>query len=156
MKKLNYLVATIGIAGLLFTVAPQAIHSRFEEPKVYAKSQETVKHSETLQQLEDLVVQKGDTFSVTLSANPSSGYGWESNFDTEYLQLIRQEFVPYNTPADLNYDIPISINPCVPEKEAFKFHALKSGRTEVTFSYRRPWIKDKPPLDEKTFLIGIN
>lgn len=155
MKKLNYLVAVAGIAGLLFTAMPEVTYNGFEEPKAYAEAQEPVENTETVQQLEDLVVQKGDKFLITLSANPSSGYGWDSDFDTEYLQLITDQFVPYDTPSDLNYNMPYKVNPCVPEKQAFEFLALKSGTTEIRFSYRRPWVKDKPPLDNKTFVIEI-
>jgi len=148
MRKLKSLVAA-GIAGLLFTATPQIAYNMFEKPKAYAEAKETV------QKLEDLVVKRGSKFSITLSVYPSNGYGWDESFNAEHFQLLRKEFVPYNTPSDLNYDIPPEIVPCRSEKEIFEFLALKSGETEITFSYRRSWEKDKQPLDNKTFVIKV-
>lgn len=149
MKKLNYLVAAAGIAGLLFTTTPQSTYKGFEEPKAYAEAKETV------QKLEDLVIKKGVKFSITLSAHPSSGYGWDESFNTEYFQLLDKKFVPYDTLSDLNYNIPSELVPCAQEKEIFEFLALESGKTEIMFSYCRPWEKDKQPLDKKIFVIKI-
>lgn len=55
MKKLNYLIAAAGVAGLRFTTTPQAIYGRHEEAKVVAEARDTVKHPETLQQLEGII-----------------------------------------------------------------------------------------------------
>lgn len=55
MKKLNYLIAAAGVAGLLFTTTPQAIYGWHEEIKVASEVRDTVKHPETLQQLEGII-----------------------------------------------------------------------------------------------------
>ena len=86
----------------------------------------------------------GDKFSVVLEANLTTGYLWEVNFDSIYIQLINRKYTPY-----------------FPEKigaggeETFNFLALKSGETKITFSYLRPWEKEKPPLKKKIYKIII-
>jgi predicted secreted protein len=39
--------------------------------------------------------------------------------------------------------------------EKWTFVAIKKGTTRISLKYVRPWEKDKPPVEEKTFLIKV-
>lgn len=86
----------------------------------------------------------GDTFSVVLEANPTTGFQWESYFNSSYIELVNREYTPHS-----------------PEligsggHETFNFLALKSGETEITFSYLRSWEKGKPPIEKRFYEIII-
>lgn len=87
---------------------------------------------------------KGDSFSVVLEANPTTGYEWEIDFDSDYIQLVERKYVP-SSPELIGSG----------GEETFNFLALKSGETEITFSYLRAWEEDKPPIEKKVYEIII-
>lgn len=94
----------------------------------------------------DLIkTEKGDKFFIVLASNPTTGYQWELEFDSNHIQLLETEYIPHE-----------------PDRiggggdETFEFLALKSGKTEITFSYLRPWLKEKEsPLEKEVFKIII-
>ncbi len=86
---------------------------------------------------------KGDAFSIYLESNPTTGYSWQSQFDSSYVQLIDSSYTP-SQPNLIGGG----------GKEAFEFLALQSGETEITFSYMRPW-ESQPPLETRVFKIII-
>ena len=88
-------------------------------------------------------VKNGDTFSVVLPSNPTTGYSWQVDFDFNYVQLTDSGYVTSN---------PVLVGSS--GNETFEFLAVKSGQTEITFSYLRPW-ESKPPLDTRVFKIII-
>ena len=93
----------------------------------------------------DMVETKNnESFSVVLEANPTTGYQWELDFDSDYIQLLDTEYVP-TSPELIGSG----------GQETFNFLALKSGKTEITFSYLRVWEKDKPPIKKKFYEIII-
>lgn len=56
MKKLNYLIAAAGVTGLLFMATQQATYGWHEDRWTYSEEvRDTVKHPETLQQLEGII-----------------------------------------------------------------------------------------------------
>jgi inhibitor of cysteine peptidase len=70
-------------------------------------------------------------FSVTLPANPSTGYGWKvATYDREFLQLLRRR-----------YQKPAQPRPGAGGQELFDFLPLKSGTTAIVFHYQRPFEK---------------
>ena len=94
---------------------------------------------------EIIKIKKGDTFSIVLGSNPSTGYQWELEFDSEYIQLANKK----HTPSALGVLGAGS-------EDTFEFFALKSGKTKITFSYLRPWLKDeKSALQKKVFKVII-
>ena len=74
----------------------------------------------------------GDMFSIVLDANPTTGYQWEVEFDSDNIQLIDREYVTSSKeplPGTGGY-------------ETFNFFALKPGNTNIKFSYLRSWVGD--------------
>jgi|GEM_PF-1416985 len=87
----------------------------------------------------------GDNFSIDLAANPTTGYEWQVDFDSDYIQLVNEEYTESPHPPEMVGVGGIS---------TFIFKALKAGETEIEFSYLRSW-EDKPPIEEKVYTIVI-
>jgi predicted secreted protein len=69
----------------------------------------------------------GQTYTVTLDSNPSTGYSWTATFAGQNIRLVNQEFTSTSTLLGAS------------GKEAIEFEALAVGTTEVRFAYQRPW-----------------
>jgi len=70
-------------------------------------------------------------FSVTLPANPATGYGWKvAAYNREFLQLLRRR-----------YQKPAEPRPGTGGQEIFDFLPLQSGTTTIVFHYQRPFEK---------------
>lgn len=94
---------------------------------------------------ETIEVAVGEEFVISLDSNPTTGYSWEMTSQLPaWLELIGSEYIP--TPTE-------------PQKvgsggiEEWTFRANAAGTATVTFEYRRPWEKDQPPAQRKTFVI---
>ena len=79
----------------------------------------------------EVEVAVGDSFTVTLCSNPTTGFGWESAKigDQTVLQLLDQKFVPPEETDVLG----------APGKEVLTLKALKKGTSSVSMEYSRPW-----------------
>ena len=80
-------------------------------------------------------VAAGDSFTVTLCSNPTTGFQWESAriSDQTVLEQVDHKFMP---PADLGDRPP---PPGSPGKEVWTFQALEKGTSTVSVEYSRPW-----------------
>jgi inhibitor of cysteine peptidase len=76
---------------------------------------------------ETLKVAVGQVFAISLEGNPTTGYTWQSEIDSRYLELLGLEFEPGGKA--------VGAGGC----EVFRFKALRAGQTEIAFEYRRPW-----------------
>ena len=86
-------------------------------------------------------VETGRTFIISVEANPSTGYSWLLELDSEMLELIDREF--------------ISDSPLIGASgfETLEFMGLEEGLTEVIMAYKRPW--EEETLDERTVSVEI-
>ena len=91
-------------------------------------------------------VKSGEDFAITLEANPTTGYQWEVDFNSNFIQLIDREYIPNSSPPGLVGS---------GGQEAFDFLALKPGKTDITFSYQREWEQGVPPIEKKIYKIII-
>jgi inhibitor of cysteine peptidase len=80
-------------------------------------------------------VKKGDTLSVRLKAQPSTGYGWFVKTPNPLL---------LNQIGDMKRD-PLGGMPGAYEYQVFLFRAQQEGTCVLVLDYLRPWEKDKPP-----------
>jgi len=87
-------------------------------------------------------VEAGDSFAIELAGNPTTGYMWQPDVDSQHLELLGHEFEPRGGGVGAG------------GKEVFRFRALASGDTEITFAYRRPW--DKESRDTNSFRVAIS
>jgi inhibitor of cysteine peptidase len=91
-------------------------------------------------------VSQGENFNISLESNPSTGFDWWSQFETEYLSLVDSTYIPGNQEAGMVG---------VPGKEVFTFNAKKAGETAVIMLYLRPWVNGT--IDqEKIFPVNIS
>jgi len=88
-----------------------------------------------------------NNFSVVLEANPTTGYQWELDFDSDYIQLVDKKYA-------IDWQGPDLPPPGTGGHETFNFLALKPGKTELVFSYLRSW-EEEPPIEKKVYEIII-
>jgi inhibitor of cysteine peptidase len=91
---------------------------------------------------ESIKVQKGEKFQTALGSNPTTGYRWEFETNTNLISLIDQRFKPESELIGAG------------GVETFTFSALNTGETEIIFSYKRPW--EEKVIDGRVFKIKIS
>ena len=89
----------------------------------------------------------GENFTITLESNPTTGYSWQlaKPLDEKIVQFVGSEYVPSRTDLVGAGGV-----------EEWTFLALNKGSAKIVLKYARPWEKDKPPAEEKTFLVRID
>jgi len=86
-------------------------------------------------------VKLGATFKLSLDSNPSTGYQWEIDFDSDFLKLEETYYTPVGSKLGGG------------GKEHFSFLPLKHGKTTITMLYKRNW--EKIEIKKEKFLIEI-
>ena len=94
-----------------------------------------------------LHLDKGDTFTVLLVTNPSTGFLWEfaRPLYDETVMILRGD--KYIRPDD-------QLRTGAPGKRSLTFLAEGSGRTGLKLVYRRPWEK-RPPTKEFNIMVIV-
>ncbi|MGZ7095737.1 MAG: protease inhibitor I42 family protein [Methanobacterium sp.] len=90
-------------------------------------------------------IKLNENFKIILKSNRSTGYGWSYNYNSEYIQLI-----------DENY-IPDTHDPWIVGsggKSIFEFKAIKQGESDITLKYLRPW-ENCIPTQEIVYHVKI-
>ena len=98
-------------------------------PAVYKKTED------------EIVTSLGETFSIELEGNPTTGYGWEPQLDDDRLRLVERHYQPAGSGIGGG------------GKEIFTFQPVKTGSAHVTFEYKRPW--DTTPAERQDFRLRI-
>ena len=86
-------------------------------------------------------VKLGNSFKISLDSNPSTGYQWELDYDTNFITLEKKSYTPSNSKLGGG------------GKENFSFLSLRSGKTTITMQYKRTW--EKSEIKKEKFLIEI-
>jgi predicted secreted protein len=82
-------------------------------------------------------VKVGDEVQITLDANPTTGYVWESvNLDTTRLEQLGMFDYQSDTEEQSLYGAPVKVTA--------RFKAIAPGATTVTMVYRRPFETNAP------------
>jgi inhibitor of cysteine peptidase len=98
-----------------------------------------VKGTETIQ------TKTGETFTISLNSNPSTGYDWQiDKIDNNYLEYIKKDFVQ-NLPA----------MPGQGGTSTLYFKALKAGQTELRLVYCRSWECQKTIAETRNYTVII-
>ncbi len=99
-----------------------------------------------LKQAKVIEVKFGQNFTITLESNKTTGYEWQfaKPLDESMVQLISSEY-------RINKSKLIGAG----GKQLWIIKALRTGKTTISFRYVRPWEKDKPPVNEVSFIIVI-
>ncbi len=91
-----------------------------------------------------VTVKTGDTFTVKLEGNPSTGYTWEAqDLDTRLLEQVGDAEFSGGVPGMVGSGGDLTLT----------FKALQPGTTTLTLVYHRPWEKDVDPID--TFSVTV-
>jgi len=91
-------------------------------------------------------VGKGDGFSVALKSNPTTGYAWEPEFNSEFVELINKNYT-----SDSHEEGMVGVG----GTETFDFLAKKAGDVEISFSYFRSWEGKDSAIETKVFKVEI-
>jgi predicted secreted protein len=89
-----------------------------------------------------LCVYVGDTVTIKLASNPSTGYSWGQPEGIAHLQLLSAQ--PEQGPAD---------RVGAPGFQIFSFKATEAGESTLSLNYIRPFEKNTPAV--KTFLVTL-
>lgn len=91
-------------------------------------------------------VKVGQKFTVTLSSNRTTGYGWQlaMPLDEAVVKLVGSE-----------YEAPVTQKVGAGGQEVWTFRATGPGKAEISLSYVRPWEKDLPPANAKTYTVTV-
>jgi predicted secreted protein len=94
----------------------------------------------------NLFEKAGDTFSIVLDSNRTTGYKWDlvSISNRKIILYVRNEYKPVKTAL-------IGAG----GMEYWHFKAIKPGKAVVTMKYSRPWEKNKKPAIIRKFVIDI-
>jgi predicted secreted protein len=87
----------------------------------------------------------GNTFTVTLCSNPTTGFEWSESAqisDPTVVQQTAHEFVGPDTSLA-----------GAPGKEVWTFKAIKNGTSEISMEYSRPW--EGGEKGEWTFKLNV-
>jgi inhibitor of cysteine peptidase len=94
----------------------------------------------------DKKLKVNDQMTIELLANPSTGYGWQVEYDKDYLDLLTEDYRTGQKPGDPRVG--------VGGTSCFTFRALKAGLTKVSLKYQRPW--EPEPIRVETYNVLIN
>ena len=94
-----------------------------------------------------LHLDRGDTFTIQLGSNPTTGYLWQLGtppYD-EHVMIMRGD----------RYIQPEEQLMGAPGKRSLSFLAEGSGRTGLRLIYVRPWEKNRPPAQEFNLMVIV-
>ena len=83
---------------------------------------------------QEVEVAVGDSFTVTLCSNPTTGFMWSESAQISDQTVLQQ--------TDHKFEAPKTTEPPIEGaagKEVWTFQALKKGETTVSMKYSRPW-----------------
>ena len=86
-------------------------------------------------------------FVIALGSNPTTGYGWQESHDETMLELVERTYKPGKEAKQGLVG--------AGGVEYFRFKALKTGETEITMVYKRPWEEPTPQDVTKVFTVSI-
>ncbi len=81
-------------------------------------------------------VSTGDTLTVTLCSNASTGFQWVEPAQVSDKGVLRQTGHEFITPGEKDGEPPA---PGTAGQQQWTFEALRKGTTEVAMEYSRPW-----------------
>ena len=86
-------------------------------------------------------------FVIALGSNPTTGYMWQESYDENMLELVEKAYKPGKEAKEGMVG--------AGGVEYFRFKTLKTGETEITLVYKRPWEEPTPQDVTKVFTVNI-
>lgn len=94
-----------------------------------------------------VTLQPGDTLTVTLESNPTTGYSWQV-MELDKAILVQDGDPEYKQSPGSGGLVGAG------GTETFRFKAVGSGKTSLELGYMRPW-ESAPPIETFTIQVGI-
>ena len=93
-----------------------------------------------------LELAKGQPLTIRLDANPTTGFQWQlaASLDEKVIALVGDDYQRTDTSR-------VGAG----GTDVWTFKAVGTGRTTIVLEYRRPWEKDVPPAERKTFPVIV-
>ena len=127
MKKFLILVAVV-------VLVTGVVAACVGEVKTYTDSGQTI------------IIAANQEFVIALGSNPTTGYSWQESHDETVLKLVEKTYKPGEKAKQGAVG--------AGGVEYFRFKALKTGRTEITMAYKRPW--EEEMIEQKVFAVNID
>jgi len=93
----------------------------------------------------EVTLQKGQTLTIKLEANPTTGYAWEF-VESEGAILRLAGEAEFEADSDLLG---------APGTQTLRFEAVETGQMELRLVYQRPWETDVEPLETFTVQVTV-
>ena len=94
----------------------------------------------------EVFVNNGEGFVIKLESNPTTGYSWQVQLDSTYVELVSSEYVPLPAEEEM-----VGVG----GEEIFTFLASAPGQTEIIFSYLWPWEEGVEPIETLRYQVNI-
>ena len=94
-------------------------------------------------------VQSGQSLSVTLPSNGSTGYAWQL---AEYDAAVLKQGVPFGEQVSDPHPAGMV---GVGGQTHWRFEAAAAGTTTLVFTYSQPWNKTAPPAETARYTITV-
>ena len=93
-------------------------------------------------------IDKTDNIIISLRTNPTTGYHWEIQYNTELLLIEKDVTIAEDHPEGMvGYSS---------KREIHLHPTTTSGTCVITLNYRRPWETSKQPINSMSYTITIN
>ena len=89
-------------------------------------------------------------FVIALGSNPTTGYSWQVSYDETMLELVGGEST-YKPGGEAEEEVVGAGG-----VEYFRFKTLKTGETDITLVYKRPWEEPTSQDVTRVFPVSIN
>jgi len=143
------LIVLVGSGYFIFREEPE------NEDLLAPKDGEEEQKEENGQTTENLIqTEVNGVFSVELESNPTTGYGWQAEFSKDFLELIQNIYLPKQREVGGEAGNESLVGGG--GKEVFEFKAFQTGKTEIIFSYLRPWEQGIEPIKQEIYEVEIS
>ena len=95
----------------------------------------------------DITMTAGDTLTITLESNITTGYSWNENANIGDVTVIQQ--------TDHKYQPPVVTIPGAGGNEIWNLKALKVGSSTISMEYRRPFEPNAAPSNTFTLTVIV-
>jgi inhibitor of cysteine peptidase len=95
---------------------------------------------------EEIKVEVGQDFVITLESNRTTGFTWElaEPLDNNILELLNAEYIKA-----------VARIIGIPGREVWTFKAVRPGKTNISLEYVRPWEQNVVPAKKKIFSVTV-
>lgn len=145
----RHLLAAGGVtAALLFSVGCSSDDSSSDDSTTTtaAKTTTTAAEGTVIDQPGPVSLKVGETATIVLEANPTTGYQWEPAVepDAAVVRIVSD-----------NYEAPDSDAMGAAGSQRIVIEGVAAGTTELELKYIRPWEPDATPAETATYQVTV-